>query len=369
MTKRETPFAGGRGVRVLLQRHPTDKVVDEVRCHSEFDESEEKVKAQTPLLFVCFHGVLSCCCSLQRQRYGGDLPGFDKEKRFAGRWRGKTKNAAVWQYLQFIASLIIFAKKQLAMEYHIQITPQMRSVNEALIQDCVGINHCVCQLGRNVVVEVPRSSIEMVLTALKRHFPDVADIRKAYQMMDVLHDFVLVKPMVSEAPLTEEEAMAVPTLEKQLVDRISDKEYIDEAPKRFYQRVFEQYQVNISRLCRYAARKGKKEEVEGILAELDQERMAAIHSVVGILSEAPVQRAWVFGSFARMEERPDSDLDLLVDFEQGAPLGLMAVASLIQKREKGAGRKVDLVPRSALKSFAKESVERDKYLVYDRLCL
>jgi len=209
----------------------------------------------------------------------------------------------------------------------------------------------------------------MVLTALKRHFPDVADIRKAYQMMDVLHDFVLVKPMVSEAPLTEAEAMAVPTLEKQLVDRISDKEYIDEAPKRFYQRVFEQYQVNISRLCRYAARKGKKEEVEGILAELDQERMAAIHSVVGILSEAPVQRAWVFGSFARMEERPDSDLDLLVDFEQGAPLGLMAVSSLIQKLEKGAGRKVDLVPRGALKSFAKESVERDKYLVYDRLCL
>ena len=102
----------------------------------------------------------------------------------------------------------------------------------------------------------------MVLTALKRHFPDVADIRKAYQMMDVLHDFVLVKPMVSEAPLTEEEEMTVPTLEKQLVDRISDKEYIDEAPKRFYQRVFEQYQVNISRLCRYAARKGKKEEVK-----------------------------------------------------------------------------------------------------------
>lgn len=206
----------------------------------------------------------------------------------------------------------------------------------------------------------------MVLTALKRHFPDVADIRKAYQMMDVLHDFVLVKPMVSEAPLTEEEAMAVPTLEKQLVDRISDKEYIDEAPKGFYQRMFEQYQVNISRLCRYAARKGKKEEVESMLAGLNHERMTAIHSVVGILSEAPVQRAWVFGSFARMEERPDSDLDLLVDFEQGAPLGLMAVASLIQKLEKGAGRKVDLVPRSALKSFAKESVERDKYLVYER---
>ena len=53
MTKRETPFAGGRGVRVLLQRHPADKVVDEVRCHSEFDESEEEV-------MVCCRFVVLC---------------------------------------------------------------------------------------------------------------------------------------------------------------------------------------------------------------------------------------------------------------------------------------------------------------------
>ena len=84
----EAPFAGGWGVRVLLQRHPADKVVDEVRCHSEFDESEKKVEAQTPLLLVRFHGVLSFCCSLQRQRYGSVLPGFDKKSPVgAGGWR------------------------------------------------------------------------------------------------------------------------------------------------------------------------------------------------------------------------------------------------------------------------------------------
>ena len=50
-------------------------------------------KGPRPVLiahFVLFHGVLSFCCSLQRQRYGSVLPGFDKEKRFAGRSRGMT---------------------------------------------------------------------------------------------------------------------------------------------------------------------------------------------------------------------------------------------------------------------------------------
>jgi hypothetical protein len=34
-------------------------VVHEIRCHSQFDEPEEEVQAQAPLLFVRFHGILS----------------------------------------------------------------------------------------------------------------------------------------------------------------------------------------------------------------------------------------------------------------------------------------------------------------------
>ena len=30
--------------------------------------------------------------------------------------------------------------------------------------------------------------------------------------------------------------------------------------------------------------------------------------------EQPVNRAWLFGSFARGDETPDSDIDILVDF-------------------------------------------------------
>ena len=102
-------------------------MVDEVRCHSEFDESEEKVKAQTPLLFVCFHGVLSFCCSLQRQRYGGDLPGFDKEKRFAGRGRGMTCGI----YLLFFTVHV----------YEYQLFPSSTSPENVMVYPSAGTNN------------------------------------------------------------------------------------------------------------------------------------------------------------------------------------------------------------------------------------
>ena len=77
--KKETEAPGLQeyGASGSLECHPPDKMVDEIRCHSKLDESEEKIQAQTPLLFFRFHGILSFCCSLQGQRYGSVLPGFD----------------------------------------------------------------------------------------------------------------------------------------------------------------------------------------------------------------------------------------------------------------------------------------------------
>ena len=34
----------------------------------------------------------------------------------------------------------------------------------------------------------------------------------------------------------------------------------------------------------------------------------------------PIQKAWVFGSVARGEEHPDSDVDILVSFVPGAKM-------------------------------------------------
>ena len=150
------------------------------------------------------------------------------------------------------------------MEYRIVISSKMRAVSEVLTEAFIGMNHCITETSRNLIVEVPKRMCETVRTTLKCRFPDVALIRNAYPMMEDLHDFILVKPLVSEAPIYEESGIIVPELEKILVDHEADKEYatMEETDiQKEFQRAFELYPVNRSRLLRYAGRKGKKEEI------------------------------------------------------------------------------------------------------------
>ena len=79
----------------------------------------------------------------------------------------------------------------------------------------------------------------------------------------------------------------------------------------------------------------------------------------------PVLKAWLFGSFARGEETPQSDVDLLVLLDPSPPLGLKFFG-IWDDRERMLDRKVDLVTEASLEEFARESVEHDKILIYER---
>ena len=80
----------------------------------------------------------------------------------------------------------------------------------------------------------------------------------------------------------------------------------------------------------------------------------------------PVVKAWLFGSFARGEETPESDVDILVEFDHGQPIGLFRYAGIWREIEERVGRKVDLVEEGTLLPFAVESANRDKQLIYER---
>lgn len=240
-----------------------------------------------------------------------------------------------------------------------------------LFDRLTGVDNCIYESGRNLIVEVPRCAVDATITALREKYFEVADIRNAYLMMDVLHGFILVKPMITESPVLAEGCISVPSVEKILVDRLSDREYAHcdcKQKQKDFQRAFELYEINMSRLLRYAARKGKKDEIQDAISSIDMSRVTTVHRLCRIIAESPVDRAWVFGSFARMEERPDSDIDILVDFEENINLGLLGFSRLVQQMECAAGRKVDLVERRSLKPFARDNVEHDKVLIYERAC-
>ena len=79
----------------------------------------------------------------------------------------------------------------------------------------------------------------------------------------------------------------------------------------------------------------------------------------------PIAKAWLFGSFARGEERADSDVDILISLVPGTRLGLKFFAMNLEL-EQLLGRPVDLVIEGDLLPFAEKTANRDKVLVYAR---
>ena len=65
-----------------------------------------------------------------------------------------------------------------------------------------------------------------------------------------------------------------------------------------------------------------------------------------VLAAYGVTYAAVFGSFARGQQRSDSDLDLLVTLEQ--PIGVFSLARLKRELEEVSGKTIDLVTTNAL---------------------
>ena len=80
----------------------------------------------------------------------------------------------------------------------------------------------------------------------------------------------------------------------------------------------------------------------------------------------PVQKAWIFGSYARGEETADSDVDILVEYDKNARISLLTISHMMGELERTTGRHVDLIEEGCLLPFAVESANRDKRLIYER---
>jgi predicted nucleotidyltransferase len=77
-----------------------------------------------------------------------------------------------------------------------------------------------------------------------------------------------------------------------------------------------------------------------------------------------VRELAVFGSVARGEMRPGSDIDLLVEFLPEAEPGLLDHAGLMLDLSDLLGRKVDLVSKKGLKPLIRDSVIQDARRLY-----
>ena len=91
-----------------------------------------------------------------------------------------------------------------------------------------------------------------------------------------------------------------------------------------------------------------------------------IPQIQAYFATQPVERAYLFGSCSRGEERPDSDVDLLVTYTDSDSMSLMDISRIMVNLSKKLNRKVDLVEDAYLRPFARTSVDHDKIKIYER---
>jgi uncharacterized protein len=87
-------------------------------------------------------------------------------------------------------------------------------------------------------------------------------------------------------------------------------------------------------------------------------------SLAAICRSNHVARLWIFGSVLRPDFRADSDVDVLVDFEAGARIGLLTLARLQRELAQLFARPVDVVPLRGLKPAVREGVLTNRELLY-----
>lgn len=77
-----------------------------------------------------------------------------------------------------------------------------------------------------------------------------------------------------------------------------------------------------------------------------------------------VKRVYIFGSAARGEENPQSDLDMLLVFEK--PVGLLAIARIERELTERLRRTVEVVTEGAISPHLRAIVEKERVLVYEK---
>ena len=90
-------------------------------------------------------------------------------------------------------------------------------------------------------------------------------------------------------------------------------------------------------------------------------------AVSRVLACYDVREAYLFGSFARGEQTPDSDIDLRLVCGNTMTFG--ALYELSHELEKELGRKVDILtnPLGHMRPAVRKSIEQEEMLVYEAL--
>jgi len=76
-----------------------------------------------------------------------------------------------------------------------------------------------------------------------------------------------------------------------------------------------------------------------------------------------ISQLFLFGSYARGDEREDSDIDLLVRFSK--PKSLLSVIAIQRQISEILGRPVDLITEPAISPYLRDRIMKELRIVYN----
>jgi len=78
-----------------------------------------------------------------------------------------------------------------------------------------------------------------------------------------------------------------------------------------------------------------------------------------------IRKAWIFGSYARGDHRPGSDIDLMVEEKSADEFSYFDLADIQYKLEKILERNVDIGFASSLREGVTEIIQKEAKLIYE----
>ena len=83
------------------------------------------------------------------------------------------------------------------------------------------------------------------------------------------------------------------------------------------------------------------------------------------IEDGRIDKAWIFGSYARQDQKQESDLDIMIKLKDGVSFSLYDMAEIQHRIEELLEKRVDLVEIESLSPLMLESVNADRIMIYE----
>ncbi|MGO4770888.1 DUF6577 family protein [Flavobacterium sp. W22_SRS_FK3] len=162
------------------------------------------------------------------------------------------------------------------------ITPSLKKIYNRIHKDYPFVNYCVWNtswindLMRHqpfktyTVIEVEKEAVEQIFNSFNDNFKNVylnPDEEIFDRYISYADDVIIIKNLISEAPIETTDKVSIPTLEKLLVDMLIDDRLFAAQQGEIdfiFKTALQKYPLNRLKMKRYAMRRNREHELENI---------------------------------------------------------------------------------------------------------